>query len=89
MLAAMLGVEGADAAFALRLYDARSEGVHGRPVALVAGWTDDAIRDSRLALHLLRRAVRRLIEHEEFSQHFVDKRAIDRLFGRETVPDFS
>jgi hypothetical protein len=89
LVAAMVGVEDVDEEFAGRLYDARSEGVHGRPVALFEGWTDEAIHDFRLATRLLRRTVRRLIEREEFSQHFVDKLAIDQLFGRQHPLDFS
>jgi hypothetical protein len=53
-----------DASFAERLYVARSDGVHGRQVALVEGWTYDAIRDFRLAQRVLRRVVRRLIESQ-------------------------
>jgi len=91
MLAAMVEVDGVDADFAERLYVARSEGVHGHAVNLVAAWGDDedAVEDFRLALSLLRRTLRRLIENETFSEHFVDKAAVDRLFGHQTPPVFS
>jgi hypothetical protein len=86
MLAQMVEVDGVDADFAERLYIARSEDVHGHAVDLVAGWSDEAVADFRLALGLLRRALWRLIENETFSQHFVDK---ERLFGYQAPPVFS
>jgi hypothetical protein len=88
MLAAMFEVDGVDADFAERPYVARSEGVHGHAVSLVAGLSDDAIADIRMALGLLRETLRRLIEHDTFSSHFVDKASIDRLFGFQTSPVF-
>lgn len=89
MLAEMVEVEGVDADFAERLYGARSEDVHGHAVNLVAGWSDDAIADFRLALGLLRRTLRRLIENETFSAHFADKETVDRLFGYQAPPVFA
>ncbi len=89
MLAQMVEVDGVDAGFAERLYIARSEDVHGHAVNLVAGWSDEAVADFRLALGLLRRALRRLIENDTFAQHFVDKESVDRLFGYQVPPVFS
>jgi len=90
LLAAMVEVDGVDAELAERLYVARSEGVHGHAVNLVEGWGEDtaAIEDFRLALCLLRQALRRLIENETLSRHFVDKESVDRLFGHQTPPIF-
>jgi hypothetical protein len=79
MLAEIVGIEGVNEEFAERLYVARSDGVLGRQVDFVEGWTDDAIRDFRLAQRLLRRVVRRLIESQEFSEHFTEKATIDDL----------
>lgn len=81
MLAQIIEFSGIDEGLAARLYEARSEGVHGHEVQLVAGWDEDAISDLRLALTLLRRVLRRLIENPEFSDHFRSKDSIDRLFG--------
>lgn len=88
LLADMVGVAGVDADFAERIYVARSEGVHGSSVGLFLQWDAAAMDDVRLAIALLRRTLRALVEHPDFAAHFVDKRSIDRLFGRQRVPTF-
>jgi hypothetical protein len=88
LLADMVGVGGVDAVFAERIYSARSEGVHGSPVGMFARWDAAATTDVRLAISLLRRALRTLVEREDFAQHFAGKPSIDRLFGRQPAPSF-
>jgi hypothetical protein len=85
----MVGVSGVDGSFVERLYVARSYGVRGRAAALREGWTEDAIRDFRLAQRLLRRLVRRLIELQDFYDHFTDRASIDRLFDGRALPNFA
>lgn len=82
------GVEGVDADFAERIYVARSEGVHGSSVGLFLQWDAAAMDDVRLAIALLRRTLRTLVEHPGFAANFVDKPSIDRLFGRQPAPTF-
>lgn len=82
------GVIVVDAAFAERIYAARSEGVHGSPVGMFSQWDAAATDDVRLAVSLLRRTLRTLVEREDFARHFDDKPSIDGLFGRQTVPRF-
>lgn len=88
LLAEMVGVEGVDADFAERIYVGRSEGVHGSSVGMFSQWNAAAIGDVRLAILLLRRTLKALVEQEDFAPHFVDKQSIDRLFGRQRVPTF-
>ncbi|MGB0096356.1 MAG: hypothetical protein WBP81_27935 [Solirubrobacteraceae bacterium] len=88
LIARMVGVAGVDVDFADRIYSARSEGVHGRPVGLFQEWDTTAIEDLRLAFLLARRTLRTLVLREDFAQHFTTKQSIDRLFGRQTVPQF-
>ena len=85
MLATMVEFEGVDEALARRLYEARSQGVHGHRVDLLAEWEERAVDDVRLAYGLLRRTLRRLVEDDAFSCQFVDKSAIDRLFSPRRV----
>lgn len=88
LLADMVGVDGVDSDFAERIYAARSEGVHGSPVGMFAQWNAATTADVRLAIALLRRALRTLVEREDFAEHFADKPSIDRLFGRQAAPRF-
>jgi len=85
MLAAMVEFGGVDGALARRLYEARSQGVHGHRVDLLAEWEERAVEDVRLAYGLLRRTLRRLVEDDVFSSQFVDKSGIDRLFSPRRV----
>jgi hypothetical protein len=86
MVAQMVSLGGVDEEFAERIYEARSEGVHGSAVGLFSNWGPEAQADVRRAIMLLRRTLRVAVLNESFADQFRDKESIDRLFGRQTVP---
>jgi hypothetical protein len=97
-LAAELGIPEIDRDFAERMYDGRSDWVHGAQVGLlhvepkagaevtitpIPGQMEEALGELALLQDLLRHAVRRCIEDEEFRRVFVDD---DTIRARLPVP---
>jgi hypothetical protein len=85
LLAEEVGVEGVDRNLCDRMYDARSDWVHGSPVALFARGEDGGpeTEEQRTVLaevaqiqDTLRAAVRRALEDDEFRHVFADDDAI-------------